>query len=111
MRLTVRMRTQMKKQSRRMARIAPSTKSKNHLSVITTLPRKQAALLFQLRTGHSALNSHLSRIDCSPSAICPLGDVSALKRNQSMQDREQHNRTYLTSITAIAPFAPPLQRT
>lgn len=61
------------KQSPRYAKIAlidetiPSTKFYN---LTSALPRKQASLLFQLRTGHVPLNGHLHRIGSAESPNC-----------------------------------------
>src|ERR1700683_1013213 len=36
-----------------------------------SLPRKQASLLIQLRTGHAPLNKHIFNIKSADSPICP----------------------------------------
>lgn len=59
------------KRGRRMARIDPSLPSKSFEKLIAGLPRRQAALLFQLRSGHSPLHEHLHRIGKVPSPTCP----------------------------------------
>lgn len=55
----------------RLQRIASGFMAKHYLILIRPLSRRHAALLFQLRTGHVALNSHLHRIGCAESPICP----------------------------------------
>jgi hypothetical protein len=49
-----------------------SAPSKKYLRLIRGLDRRQASLLFQLRTGHIGLNHHLFRIRKSESPSCPL---------------------------------------
>ncbi|KAJ7780699.1 hypothetical protein DFH07DRAFT_693392, partial [Mycena maculata] len=41
----------------------------------STLPRKHAALLFQLRSHHLPLARHLHRLKKSPSPTCPCCDM------------------------------------
>lgn len=55
----------------RMQRIDPSLPSKTWLATIASIPRRHASILFQLRTGHVALNKHLHRIKCADSPLCP----------------------------------------
>jgi hypothetical protein len=45
--------------------------SKKYLRLIKNLDRRQASLLFQLRSGHVALNHHLFRIHRSETPSCP----------------------------------------
>jgi ribonuclease HI len=45
--------------------------SKKYLRLIKDLDRRQASLLFQLRSGHIALNLHLFRIHRSETPSCP----------------------------------------
>jgi hypothetical protein len=45
--------------------------SKKYLHLIKNLDRRQASLLFQLRSGHVALNHHLFRIRRSETPFCP----------------------------------------
>lgn len=47
-----------------------SPPSRKFLKITRTLTRRQASVLVQLRTGHSALNQHLFRIHCSESPCC-----------------------------------------
>ncbi|GJF00298.1 hypothetical protein PsYK624_165820 [Phanerochaete sordida] len=51
--------------------VATSLPSKAWLSTIASIPRRHASILFQLRTGHIALNKHLHRINCVDSPLCP----------------------------------------
>lgn len=48
-----------------------SAPSKKFAKKIEKLPRRHSSLMFQLRTGHIALNKHLKRIAKSPTARCP----------------------------------------
>ncbi|KAG2043901.1 hypothetical protein BDR03DRAFT_807832, partial [Suillus americanus] len=52
--------------------VLPHSKSalKQFANKISSLPRKYSSLIFQLRTGHIALNKHLHRISKIPSAKC-----------------------------------------
>jgi ribonuclease HI len=45
--------------------------SNKYLKLVSTLNRKQSAILTQLRTGHSPLNQHLFRIHRSETPSCP----------------------------------------
>lgn len=54
-----------------LAHIDPSLPSKKFLQLIMPLPRRQASLLIQLRTGHAPLNYHLHRITKAESPACP----------------------------------------
>ena len=56
---------------RRMMEVDPSLPSPNFLKLITGLTRKQATILFQLRSGHAPLNKHLHRIGKSTTPISP----------------------------------------
>ena len=51
--------------------IDKSAPSKKYLRFISGLDRRQASLLFQLRTGHIALNQHLFRIHKAESPASP----------------------------------------
>ena len=51
--------------------IDPSTPSKSFAKIVQALPRRQAALLIQLRSGHAPLNNHLHRIGKAESPLCP----------------------------------------
>ena len=51
--------------------IDPSTPSKNFVKIAHALPRRQAAMLIQLRSGHAPLNKHLHRMGKAESPLCP----------------------------------------
>ena len=51
--------------------IDPKLPSAKYMAAISSLSRRQAAVIFQLRTGHVPLNSHLFRISRAPSRTCP----------------------------------------
>jgi ribonuclease HI len=51
--------------------IDSSAPSKKYLRLIKKLDRRQASILFQLRTGHIGLNQHLFRIHKSETPSCP----------------------------------------
>ena len=51
--------------------IDPSTPSKNFLKIVHALPRRQAAMLIQLRSGHAPLNKHLHHMGKAESPLCP----------------------------------------
>lgn len=55
----------------RLSRIDNSLPSKHYAQLTQNIPRRHAALLIQLRTGHAPLNKHLHRINCVPSPLCP----------------------------------------
>src|SRR4051794_26017692 len=55
----------------RTTKIDDTLSSKWFLGLISELPRKQASLILQLRTGHAPLNRLLHRIGKAPSPICP----------------------------------------
>ncbi|THH26637.1 hypothetical protein EUX98_g7553 [Antrodiella citrinella] len=55
----------------KLVNIDASLPSKTYLKLAFALPRKQASLLFQLRTGHVPLNHHLHRIRKVPTSTCP----------------------------------------
>ncbi|KAJ7243897.1 hypothetical protein B0H12DRAFT_1022753, partial [Mycena haematopus] len=60
--------------SKRYARIKdidPSAPSSKFRKLVKPIPRKHAALLFQLRSHHAPLASHLHRLKKTPSPICP----------------------------------------
>ena len=48
-----------------------SAPSKKYLRLISGLDRRQASLLFQLRSGHIGLNQHLFHICKSDTPVCP----------------------------------------
>lgn len=51
--------------------IDPGLPSPKYMAAIRSLSRRQAAVIFQLRTGHIPLNSHLHRISRAPARTCP----------------------------------------
>lgn len=55
----------------RFQRIDTSLPSKTYEALTDNLPRRHAALLIQLHTGHAPLHKHLHRINCVPSPTCP----------------------------------------
>ena len=55
---------------RKMQQVAPNLSGKTFATLTDTLSRKQAALLFQLRTGHVGLNKHLHIITRADSPLC-----------------------------------------
>lgn len=54
----------------KLSQIDPGLPSKAFRKLTATLPRKQASILFQLRSGHIPLQSHLYRIKKVPSPTC-----------------------------------------
>ncbi|PIL37604.1 hypothetical protein GSI_01298 [Ganoderma sinense ZZ0214-1] len=56
---------------RRFLSIDPALPSPKYMKAIKSLSRRQAAVLFQLRSGHAPLNAHLHRISRAPAASCP----------------------------------------
>ena len=55
----------------RLVGIDPALPSPSFLQLTANLPRKHAAILFQLRTGHAPLAQHLYRLGKADSPICP----------------------------------------
>ena len=55
----------------RMKKTDPTTPSNKYIDLVTTLPRKLASILSQLRTGHAPLAKHLHHIGKTNSLICP----------------------------------------
>ena len=55
----------------RMKKTDPTTPSNKYIDLVTTLPRKLASILSQLRTGHTPLAKHLHHIGKTNSLICP----------------------------------------
>ena len=55
---------------RKMQQVAPNLSGKTFATLTDTLSRKQAALLFQLRTGNVGLNKHLYTITRADSPLC-----------------------------------------
>ncbi|KAF8596392.1 hypothetical protein BDV93DRAFT_455060 [Ceratobasidium sp. AG-I] len=49
----------------------PNAHAHTFLRRVRTLPRARAALLFQLTTGHVALQAHLCRLRVVESNVCP----------------------------------------
>lgn len=58
-----------------MSKIDDSLPSNKFLKLTQPLTRKQASLLLQLRTGHTALNGYLHRISRSPMPLCPACEL------------------------------------
>jgi len=52
-------------------RIDPSMPSKHFEDLTTSLPRRHASILIQLRSGHAPLHQYLHRIQRAPSSVCP----------------------------------------
>lgn len=71
--------------------IDPSYPSNRFRKLADGYPRKHAALLIQLRTGHIPLNKHLHRISRAPSPICP-----------ACEEREESVHHFLLSCPAHA---------
>lgn len=59
------------KQFNRMSKIDETMPSGRYLKLTDKLPRRDAALLIQLHTGHIGLNGHLNRINRADSPWCP----------------------------------------
>jgi ribonuclease HI len=55
----------------RVKRYDPSFPSAKFMKLTNSLPRKHAAILLQLRLGHTILNRHLHRINRVDSPLCP----------------------------------------
>lgn len=55
----------------RMKKTDPTTPSRKYIDLITSLLRKVASIISQLRTGHAPLAKHLNCIGKSDSPICP----------------------------------------
>ena len=55
----------------RLANIDSTLPSPSYLKLIANLPRKHAAILFQLRTRHAPLAKHLFRLQKAESPACP----------------------------------------
>jgi ribonuclease HI/exonuclease III len=55
----------------RLREIDPLFQTRRYRKFIEVLPRKHAAILIQLRTGHIALQSYLHRCKLAPSPTCP----------------------------------------
>jgi ribonuclease HI len=58
-------------QWRKLRHIDPTMPLKCYRTMADSLPRKQASLLIQLRTGHAPLNKHLFNTKSADSPICP----------------------------------------
>lgn len=56
---------------RAIARLDRTLPSRSYMRTISSMNRKQAAILTQLRTGHIPLNHHLFRINRAESPVCP----------------------------------------
>ena len=59
------------RRGRRMAEVDRRLPSKTYTRLVSSLPRRHANLLFQLRTGHVPLYRHLERIGKVLTATCP----------------------------------------
>jgi hypothetical protein len=55
----------------RLVDIDPAVPSPSYLRLVARLPRKHAAILFQLRTGHTPLVKHLFRLGKAKTPTCP----------------------------------------
>jgi ribonuclease HI len=55
----------------RLETVDPTFNPRQYMQLITKLPKKHAAILIQLRTGHIGLNAHLNRIRRTDSPLCP----------------------------------------
>ena len=71
--------------------IDPSFLSNHFTKLADEYPRKHAALLVQLRTGHIPLNKHLHRISKSPTPLCP-----------SCEEREESVHHFLLTCPTYA---------
>ena len=58
-------------QWRKLCHVDPSMPSKRYRMIADSLPRKNASLLIQLRTGHAPLNQHLFNMKLADTPICP----------------------------------------
>jgi hypothetical protein len=56
---------------RKLARIDPHFKPSKYAMMAASLPRRQSALLVQLRSGHAPIQKHLHRIKKAATATCP----------------------------------------
>ena len=59
-----------------MDRIDPGMPSKAFCKMAERLPRRQASLLIQLRTGHVPLQQHLHRLRKVDTPICPMCGIT-----------------------------------
>ena len=95
-----------------------SAPSKKYLQLIAGLDRRQASLLFQLRSGHIALNQHLFRICKAESPACPqcqgitvetvrhyLLDCPFYRNKQHSLQRKLHCNTGSLSFLLSSPIA------
>ena len=79
-----------------LSRIDSSAPSKRFLKIANHLPKSQTGILFQLRSGHVALNKHLHRLNCSDTPSClqcearPLETVHHFLFECPRYDRERH---------------------
>ena len=78
------------------SRIDPSAPSKKFLSLTSHLPKSKAGVIFQLRSGHIALNKHLHRLNKSDTQSClqceagPPETVHHYLFDCTRYDRERH---------------------
>jgi hypothetical protein len=56
---------------RKLARLDPKFKPSKYATTAASLPRRQSALLVQLRSGHVPVQKHLHRIKKAATATCP----------------------------------------
>ncbi|KAJ3554396.1 hypothetical protein NM688_g3131 [Phlebia brevispora] len=70
--LTTRAKTDWKstRYANRIERVDANLPSKAYTKLVDNLPRRHAALLFQLRSGHAPLRAHLSRIGRTDTPLC-----------------------------------------
>ena len=79
-----------------LSRIDPSAPSKKFLSITSHLPKSKAGIVYQLRSGHVALNKHLHRINKSDTPSClqceagPPETVHHFLFDCPRYDRERH---------------------
>jgi len=66
-----------------LTRIDPSAPSKRFMKAIGNLPKFKAGMMYQMRSGHIALNKHLHRINRSDTPLC-------LQCNQGTQETVHH---------------------
>ena len=82
--------------STHLSRIDPSAPSKKFLSLTSHLPKSKAGVVFQLRSGHIALNKHLHRLNKSDTPSClqceagPPETVHHFLFDCTRYDRERH---------------------
>lgn len=60
----------------KMRQVDPSLTAKSYATLISSLPRRHAAILFQLRTGHAPLRKHLHTLGKVDSPTCPACETA-----------------------------------